>query len=119
MDEPAVTTSASFPSSVRSPTGVEPVRQQMLYDANRKSAGVAYLLAIFLGGFGAHRFYLGEKGTAITQLILTIVGWLTVIIVVGLFLLAAVGIWLIVDLFLIPGIVRDKNMRLADSITGS
>ena len=93
------------------------VRQQLMYDANRKSVGVAYLLLIFLGGFGAHRFYLGESGTGAAQLILLIVGWLTVIVGVGLLLLLVLGIWLFVDLFLIPGIAREKNMRLADRLT--
>jgi TM2 domain-containing membrane protein YozV len=93
-------------------------RQQMLYDANRKSTGVAYLLWFFLGGFGAHRFYLGQTGTAVAQLILFILGWLTLIVGVGLLLLIAVGIWLFVDLFLIPGIAREQNLRLADRLTG-
>ncbi len=84
-------------------------RAQMMYDANKKSTGVAYLLWIFLGGFGAHRFYLGETGTAVAQLLLLLFGWLPLFI--GWFVL---GIWLLVDLFLIPGIARDKNMRLAD-----
>ena len=37
-----------------------------------KSSLVAGLLGIFLGGFGAHRFYLGFPGIAIMQIILTI-----------------------------------------------
>jgi TM2 domain-containing membrane protein YozV len=92
-------------------------RQHMMYDANRKSAGVAYLLLIFLGGFGAHRFYLGETGTGAVQLILLVLGWLTVLAGVGLLLLGALGLWLFVDLFLIPGIAREKNMQLADRLT--
>jgi TM2 domain-containing membrane protein YozV len=85
------------------------VRTQMMYDANRKEAGVAYLLWFFLGGFGAHRFYLGTTGTAVAQLLLLLLGWIP-------FLLGWVvlGIWLVVDLFLIPGIARDANMKLAN-----
>ena len=84
-------------------------RAQMLYDANRKSAGVAYLLCIFLGGFGAHRFYLGRTPSAIGQLVLWVLGWLT-------FLLTWIplGIWLFIDLFLIPGMIREENMKVAD-----
>jgi TM2 domain-containing membrane protein YozV len=64
----------------------------------KPSMGTAYLLCIFLGLFGGHRFYLGHKGSAIAMLILTctIVG-----IVVTFF-------WHIVDYFLIPGMVREK-----------
>lgn len=84
-------------------------RAHMIYDANKKSTGAAYLLWFFLGAFGAHRFYLGTTGTAVVQLLLLLFGWLPLFL--GWFVL---GIWLIVDLFLIPGIARDKNMAIAD-----
>lgn len=93
-------------------------RAQMVFQATRKSTGAAYLLWFFLGGFGAHRFYLGQTGTAITQLILFILGWLTVIVGVGLLLLIPLGIWLFVDLFLIPGIIQNENMKLVDALAG-
>ena len=96
----------------------EIVRSQLMYDANRKSAGVAYLLLIFLGGLGAHRFYLGKTGSALAQLAMSIFGWLTLAVFVGVLLLIPLGIWLIVDLFLIPGIVRGQNTRLANDLTG-
>lgn len=83
------------------------VEQRVTNEA--KSAGVAYLLLIFFGGFGAHRFYLGKTGTAIAMLIMFILGWLTLALVVGIFLLAIVGIWCLVDLFLIPGIVQQHK----------
>ncbi|MCA0977357.1 TM2 domain-containing protein [Qipengyuania flava] len=84
-------------------------RAQMMYDANRKSTGVAYLLAIFLGGLGAHRFYLGYPGTAAVQLVLWVLGWPTA----GLFWIP-LGIWILIDLFLIPGMARQKNMAIAE-----
>ncbi|NGM46833.1 TM2 domain-containing protein [Rhodobacter sp. SGA-6-6] len=65
----------------------------------RKSTGVAYLLWFFLGGLGAHRFYLGRPGTAVIQILL---------LLTGIFLLVPLvfwGIWLLVDLFLIPGMI--------------
>lgn len=89
-----------------------PARQQMMYDANRKSVGAAYLLWFFLGGFGAHRFYLAQTGTAVAQLLLALLGWIPLFI--GW---AVLGVWLFVDLFLIPGIAREENMRLADRLT--
>ena len=70
----------------------------------------ALLLCIFLGGFGAHRFYVGKTGTAIAQLLLTIIGVVLSIILVGYFLVAAVGIWVLVDLIMIIiGSFTDKN----------
>jgi len=98
--------------TVASPATANPARQHMIYDANRKSTGVAYLLWFFLGWFGAHRFYLGQTGTAVTQLLLLLLGWIPMF--VGWI---ALGIWLFVDLFLIPGIAREQNLRLADRLT--
>lgn len=84
-------------------------RAQMMYDANKKSQGVAYLLCLVLGGVGAHRFYLGSTGLGAVQLGLWVLGWLT------LFLAwIPLGIWVLIDLFLIPGIAREYNMKLAD-----
>lgn len=91
--------------------------QTMMYDANRKSVGVAYLLWFFLGSAGGHRFYTGRTGSAIAMLALTIAGIALSVIGVGLVLLAAVGIWVIVDAFLIPGWIRNTNMRLAATLS--
>lgn len=41
---------------------------QILYDANKKSKLVSYLLWLFLGGFGAHRFYNGGIKSGIAML---------------------------------------------------
>lgn len=41
-----------------------------------KSKIAAGLLGIFLGGFGAHNFYLGNTSKAVAQLLLTLVGWI-------------------------------------------
>jgi TM2 domain-containing membrane protein YozV len=89
------------------------VRAQMMYDANRKSTGVAYLLLIFLGAFGAHRFYLGRNGSGVGQLVLWLLGWATLFIT-----WIPLCIWLFVDLFLVPGMVRDHNMNLANMFAG-
>lgn len=83
----------------------------------KKSVGVAYLLLIFLGWLGAHRFYLGVTGTAVTQLLLFVLGVLTAVIVIGGFLLIALAIWLFIDLFLIPGIVRNQDEALRSRLT--
>ncbi|GEQ06193.1 MULTISPECIES: TM2 domain-containing protein [Staphylococcus] len=67
---------------------------------NSKSTGVAYLLWFFLGGFGAHRFYLGKTGSAVGLLVLTLLtSWWT-------FGIPTI-IWVIIDAFLIPSIIRE------------
>lgn len=59
------------------------------------SVVVAYLLWFFLCLFSAHRFYLGRPGTAILQI-------LSYFIIVGF-------LWVLIDAFLIPGMVRDRQ----------
>lgn len=63
---------------------------------------VAYLLWFFLGWFSAHRFYLGRPGTAILQI-------LSYLILIGV-------LWWLIDAFLIPGMVRDKNNRIRHEV---
>lgn len=46
-------------------------RAVLLYEANRISEPLVFILAVYTGLFGGHNFYLGRKGVAITQLILT------------------------------------------------
>lgn len=82
----------------------------LLLDSEVRSQGksmvVAYVLLIFLGGFGAHRFYLGRTGSAIAQLILTIT-------VIG----AIVSIiWVLVDLFLTHTMVNEKNSEVEQRV---
>lgn len=93
--------------------GVGPDAQQMmLYDANKKSAMVAYALWFFLGMFGAHRFYLDRSGSGAAQLLLTIGSFILLAIVIGAFSLLAVAVWVLVDAFMIPDWVREYNNRL-------
>jgi TM2 domain-containing membrane protein YozV len=67
-----------------------------------RTVGVAYLLWFFLGIFGGHRFYLGRPGTAILQILLNC-------IVIGI-------VWVLIDAFLIPGMVRNENAKLRDTL---
>ena len=75
----------------------------MLFEANKKTAVVGYLLWFFLGLFGGHNFYFKRTGVAVAQLILTIT-------VVGMVITM---VWVLVDAFLIPGWVRTQNNMLA------
>ncbi|MBU2233156.1 MAG: NINE protein [Alphaproteobacteria bacterium] len=84
----------------------------MAFESNKKSAGVAYLLWFFTGGVGGHRFYMGRIGSAVTQLILAILGWTTVWFGVGLAFLIPLGIWLLIDVFTLGGMVAKHNSDL-------
>jgi TM2 domain-containing membrane protein YozV len=73
----------------------------------KPSVAVAYVLLIFLGIFGAHRFYLGKIGSGIVMLLLSLT-------VVGLIV---TFIWSFIDLFLIPGQVREQVNALRQKLT--
>jgi TM2 domain-containing membrane protein YozV len=96
---------AELPPGTKPPHGglSSDARAMMLFEANKKTAIVAYLLWFFVGLFGGHNFYLKRTGVAVTQLILslTVVGMLVTVI------------WVLVDAFLIPGWVRNQNNLLA------
>ena len=91
----------------------------MTFEANKKSAGTAYLLWFFTGGFGGHRFYLGQTQSAVVMLILALIGWATVLLVIGFIPLAIVGIWALIDLFSIGKMVEAHNTALMARINVS
>ncbi|MFC2949770.1 TM2 domain-containing protein [Virgibacillus sediminis] len=75
----------------------------------KKSLAIAYILWFFLGQIGVHRFYTGRAGTGIIQLLLGISGWATTAILIGWIPLAILWVWLVIDIFLIPGMCRDPK----------
>lgn len=93
------------------------IEQRVTNDS--KSTGVAYLLWFFTGGLGGHRFYLGRVGSGIVMLILFIVTIFTAVIGVGIVTGIVLGIWCLVDAFLIPGIINaDKDAIRARMSSG-
>lgn len=92
------------------------MNRMMRYDANKKSAGVAYVLWFFFGIFGAHRFYLGQNGTAAAILVLSILSFLLAFALVGFILMLVPAVWTVIDVFLIPGMVRDYNNKLISDL---
>ncbi len=75
-----------------------------------KSRLATVLLAFFLGSFGAHRFYIGKTGSAVAMLVITIVGMITAVFIVGFALLAVTGIWGFVDFIIaIVGGMKDNE----------
>ena len=77
-----------------------------------KDIGIAYLLALLLGGFGAHNFYAGNTAAGVIQLVLTVLGVLTSWLAIGFLFIGAVLVWVIVDLFMLPSYIRQANARL-------
>lgn len=91
-------------------------KAMMAFESEKKSSGISYLLWFFLGGFGAHRFYLGRTQSAIAMLVIYVLSILLLFVGVGIIGLAAIGIWWIVDAFLIPGMAREINQALVERI---
>ena len=97
------------------------VEQRVTNEA--KSPFVAYLLAIVLWGFGAHRMYLGRGASGILVLAMWGLGWLTAPILIGWVPIAVVCVWAFIDLLLIPGMIRDdqaviRQRMLAEMASG-
>ena len=86
-----------------------PVRPEVNLARPEKSAAIAYILWAFVGGFGAHRFYTGRKGSAVAQMTLNLIGWAALIDGRGFYVLLAFAIWWATDALMIPGWVREWN----------
>lgn len=83
----------------------------------QKSRVAAGLLGIFLGGFGAHNFYLGNTDKAIIQLIICIVGIVLTCLVIGAFMIIGAYIWGLVEgIMILTGSIRTdaKGVPLRD-----
>ena len=93
-------------------------RAMMLFEANKKSTVVAYLLWWFLGLLGGHRFYTGRSGSAVAQLLIFIVSVPLMFVYIGFLSFFALLIWWLVDAFLIPGWIRNINSLLAVQLGG-
>lgn len=75
---------------------------QVEYYQERKDPAVGVLLAIFLGSFGAHRFYLRQNGLAVLYLLL--------------FWTGIPGLIALIEAFLMPARVRHWNDELATQV---
>ncbi|MEG6569727.1 TM2 domain-containing protein [Thermoanaerobacterium thermosaccharolyticum] len=79
------------------------------YDKKKRSVALTWILWLFFGGLGIHRFYLGKTASAVILLILTLAtAWFTFGI--------PTAIWLIVDAFLLPKMIGDKNREVEKEI---
>jgi TM2 domain-containing membrane protein YozV len=99
-------------------------RQMMIYDTQKKSVVLAYLFWFFLGALGVHRFYMRRIKSGIAMVVLVLISPLLVLFLFpfigggGFMVWVVLGIWVIVDAFLIPGWVRAHNMGLIENLTG-
>ena len=79
-------------------------KEDLIYDALKRSEVVAFLLWFFFGILGAHRFYLKRIGSGVLMLVLTCT----------VFGMVITGIWWIIDAFLIVGMTKEYNLNLIE-----
>jgi TM2 domain-containing membrane protein YozV len=99
-------------SAVMEYRGNTGLKQQVFIVKQEKSMGLAYILLIFFGQLGIHRFYVGKIGTGLIQLMLGAVGWATAWIGIGFVPLAILWIWILSDLILTADMVKEYNKEL-------
>lgn len=66
----------------------------------QKATGTAWLLWFFTGALGGHRFYLGKMGTGAAMLLT----------------LGGLGVWTLIDLFLLSGMLKETNEKVENDI---
>lgn len=74
----------------------------MEYGGRKKDVTVGVLLAILLGGIGAHHFYMGNIGLGIAYLVFS---WTGIPLIIGL-----------IEGFMMPDRIRKHNMNVAYQI---
>ena len=82
-----------------------------LSDKSRVTAGVLQIVGFFIAP-GIGRLYLGDTKTGLTQLLVCVMGWLTMWLLVGIPVVLAMAIWSGIDgIMIISGKVRDPQGR--------
>ncbi|AJD93525.1 hypothetical protein JMA_42080 (plasmid) [Jeotgalibacillus malaysiensis] len=81
-------------------------------EKRKKSSGTAWILLLLLGSVGAHRFYLGHTGIGIAMVATWIVSWMLVWVT----FLLPISIWILVELFLLSGLVKNENQKIEKEV---
>ena len=78
-----------------------------------KSRLATTLFVLFLGQFGAHRFYAGKAETALSMLALAVPSWLSLWYPLGRLFLLVLAVWILVDaIVVISGQMKDSEGKL-------
>lgn len=93
-------------------------RKVLALSIGRKSVVVALVLWFFFGYLGIHRMYLGKVASGVMMAVITVLGVLTMVFMVGFLLLFIVFIWWVVDFVLIILQARKHN-KMHDTIAGN
>lgn len=84
-----------------------------------KSKIVAILLSVFLGGFGAGRFYIGDSKIGVLRLLASVAtGLASFVPVLGVIVAIASLVWGIAEIFLVAGRVKYVNFDTVSRFLG-
>lgn len=76
-----------------------------------KNPLIAVVLGIVFGIFGVDRFYQGNIKLGVLKLVIWLVGVLTILLFIGIFILWALYIYVLVDLFFVYKAVQNDNYQ--------
>lgn len=76
-----------------------------------KNPLIAVVLGIAFGIFGVDRFYQGNIKLGVLKLVIWLVGVLTILLFIGIFILWALYIYVLVDLFFVYKAVQNDNYQ--------
>ena len=76
-----------------------------------KNPIIGLILGILFGGLGIDRFYQGNIILGVAKLITLIIGFLTIWVFIGGFILFILAIWCIVDYFLVWKSIKKDNFN--------
>lgn len=79
--------------------GLDDSKSSAMQMVQFKDPTTALIISILIGGLGIDRFYIGDTGLGIAKLLTC----------------GGLGIWTIIDWFLIMGATREKNMEAFQS----
>lgn len=71
-------------------------RSSIVHSLQFKEPTTALIISIFGGAYGIDRFYIGDTGMGVGKLLTC----------------GGIGIWAIIDWFMIQGATREKNMQI-------
>ena len=102
--------------------GVSIAEKRTAVFVKERSLATAYILWVFLGGFSAHRFYLGTPLTAIAQVCLWYISLMFFMAgsAAAFYPLALGGLWIAADSLLIPRMrdaANERARRRAEAVT--
>ncbi len=88
---------AAPPQGASASTGAPAGPVAVISPKSRLAATLLCAIPAFFGIFGIHRVYIGKVGTGVTMIVLSVIGLILSLILIGIPILIAMLVWAIVD----------------------